>query len=423
MKIFLLLLTLHLLLFGSYEQALAFYEKGEYKKAVTEAKASTSEYANPQLHLLWAKAAQALKQDNEAIAAYERVIILDENNIQAKIALLKLYAQTSREELAQELYEELQSNPLTPKQKKLLSSAYTPETSCVDSRASLGIGYDTNINVSPSSNILNDYYGGTNSAEQATLFAQLNAALSYTNELSGKGAWYAKGALGFYGQNNFDAHYYDLYVPSLSGGIGYNAQNYKAYIPLQYSRVYYLEKDLLQEIALRPKLNLTLSQTVMLYLHASYKQRKYMQSEDSYKDDSSFGGGIGGVYVFSQNYIYLDASYESYSANESRTLSYLDKDILTLYVALNYALTSKLKTNLSYKYRASLYTDKALRSDATLSTSERADRYSKTALKLSYELTKNYKLYVSNRYIQNESNHALAKYTKNITMLGITLHY
>ncbi len=424
MKIFVFLLALHALVFASYEKATEFYKNAQYDQAIEEAKASTSEYANPKLHLLWAKSALSLGHLNEAIAAYERVIILDENNTDAKIELLKLYTQTSRDELAKNLYDELLNTSLTSKQKNMIESIYKKNLSSIDSRISLALGYDTNINVSPGSSVIDDYLGSAgNSGEETTLFTRLNGNVNYTNELEDDGGWYFKSDLNLYAQNNFDAHLYDLYIGSLGAGIGYSGSDYNLYLPVGYTRLYYLDKDFLQEISLKPRISMMFSKSLIFNANASYKKRNYVQSEDTYRDDSSFGGGVGLVYLISKNYIYFNTSYESYTADTSATLSYLDKDVITLDLIFNYALTSALKTKLSYRYKDAQYSDYAITSATTLSSSKREDTYNKLGISFLYEFSKNYEIYLSNDYIKNDSNYVLAQYSKNITMFGIHLKY
>ncbi len=424
MKIFVFLLTLYTLVFASYEKAAEFYENALYDQAIEEAKASTSEYTNPELHLLWAKSALSLGHLNEAIAAYERVIILDENNTDAKIELLKLYTQTSRNELAQILYDELLNTSLTAKQKNMIQSIYKKNLSSVDSKISLALGYDTNINVSPTSSVIDDYLGSTGSSgEESTLFTRLNGNVNYTNELEDNGEYYFKSDLNLYAQNNFDAHLYDLYIGSLSAGIGFSKSNFNLYLPLGYTRLYYLDKDFLQEISLKPKISMMFSKNLIFNLNASYKKRNYVQAEDTYRDDSSLSGALGLVYLLAKNYIYFNASYESYTADTSATLSYLDKDIITLDLILNYTLTPALKTKVSYRYRDAQYSDYAITSATTLSSSKREDTYNKVGLSFVYSFSKNYEIYLSNDYIKNDSNYVLAQYSKNITMFGIHLKY
>ncbi len=424
LKVILFLLTFNVLVFGSYKQAFTYYIYKQYEKAILEAKSSTSEYSNPKLHLIWAKSAQALHLTNDAIAAYERVAILDEKNIEAKLKLLELYVQTSRTELAEELYRELEQTKLSPREEKLLHMIYKVDLSSLKSRASFAIGYDTNINVSPGSSALDDYLQSTGSeGEKTTLFGRFNGGINYHNDLKEKGTWFVKSHFNIYAQNNIDAHFYDLYVGTLGFSPGYKGKKYTISTALNYNRIYYLEKDFLQELSFSPRYSILLNTKTIAKLDLKYKKRNYIQKEDQDRDDSSLTGSIGIVYLFKKNYIYLNSTFESYTPDTPHTLSYLDKDIFTLNFILNYVWTPHIKTKLLYKYRQTYYEDKAIVNTTTISNTKRSDTYNRIGITLTYNMTKHSDFFFSNNYIVNSSNYVLAEYTKNVTMFGINLKY
>ena len=178
MKLIIILLTFSLSLFASLADTQTYYNAGEYEKAIGEAKSSVSEYANPNLHLFWAKSAEKLGRDDEAMSAYERVEILDENNIDARVALVKLYKRTGRDALALSASKELQNYQLTPEQRTTLQNLRGTSTHSINAFATLGIGYDTNINIAPDE--LGSVVGAADSI--VTMFSRLSASLSYINE-------------------------------------------------------------------------------------------------------------------------------------------------------------------------------------------------------------------------------------------------
>ena len=95
MKILIILTLLSILANADYEIANKYYDAKKYQKAIDELKSSTVEYSNPKLHLLWAKSAEMLGNKKEAMSAYERVNILDSNATESRIALLKIYKNSS----------------------------------------------------------------------------------------------------------------------------------------------------------------------------------------------------------------------------------------------------------------------------------------------------------------------------------------
>jgi len=423
MKLIILLITLSSLAFASYENSEQFYKNGEYQKAINEAKSSFSEYSNPKLHLLWAKSAEALGHTGEAMSAYERVVMLDESDTESRVALVKIYKKSSRDDLAKEMSKELQNYQLTPAQRSSLDLLQGGSIDSFKAKATLGVGYDSNINVSATGSDLDGYYQTTGiSGEKSTLFSRLNGSLSYINELQEKGGWYVRGDARIYYQNNSDAHFYDMFVGSLEAGVGYAEDGYTLYMPIGYDRVNYLDVDLLSQVRVAPKVNITLNKNYILNINAKYASRSY--SKEVYKGmgDTSYGVGAGFYYLFDKNYAYMTANYASYSSSQTIHNAYIDKNMLTLSLGVNYTLSSWLVARLDYRYRKGSY-DETIAINNPTETTDRADDYNQIELKLSHYFADNYELFISDRYAKNSSNYVPAEYKKNILMFGISANY
>ena len=406
---------LTVLLHASYKQAQSYYDNKEYAKALQEAKASTDEYSNPKLHLVWAKSAEALGMSNEAMSAYECVALLDKEDTEAKVALLKIYTKTDRDNLANDLSDDLHNYSLSPEQRnslKLLRNQNS-DSGSVKADARLSIGYDSNINVSADANTLNDYDPFTShTGEVSTLFTRVNGSISYVKKLENSGGWYSRGDVKFYYQNNSDASFYNMFVGSLRAGVGYVGSNYTLYLPLEYTYIHYLEVSLLTQISIHPKANISLSKDLILNLNAKYSSRDYSESKYRGMNDSSYGGGVGFYYLFSKNYLYTTLLYEHFNSSEDVHLLYIDKSMLTFTTGVNYEISPWLVGKLDYRYRRGEYKDRS-----------RDDNYNQVTLKLSHFFTKNYELFISGRYGKNSSNYIPAKYTKNIAMFGLRANY
>jgi len=423
MRIIILLTALSIFAFADYTTVLKLYSSQHYQKAINEAKSSFNEYSNPKLHLLWAKSAEALGHTGEAMSAYERVVMLDEADIESRVALVKIYKKSSRDDLAKEMSKELQNYQLTPAQRTSLDLLKGRSIDSFKARATLGVGYDSNINVSATGSDLDGYYQTTGiSGEKSTLFSRLNGSLSYINELQEKGGWYARGDARIYYQNNSDAHLYDMFVGSLEAGVGYAGEGYTLYVPIGYDRVNYLDVNLLSQVRVAPKINITLNRNYILNLNAKYASRTY--SKEIYKGmgDTSYGVGAGLYYLFDKNYAYVMADYSKYSSSQTIHNAYIDKNMLTLSLGVNYTLNSWLVARLDYRYRKGSY-DESIAVNNPIVTTGRADDYNQIELKLSHYFADNYELFISDRYAKNSSNYVPAEYKKNILMFGISANY
>jgi len=423
MKIITLLLSSTILLNASYEKLENYYESHQYQKAINEAKASKSEYSNPKLHLLWAKSAEALGKTKEAMAAYERVAILDEEDSESRVSLLSIYHETSRDELADDMSTALDSYQLTPQQRNSLGLLVQKDINTLKVQVSASVGYDTNINVSASLDDLAAYYPTvTNQGELSSLFARVLGSVSYVNELGDKGGWYLRGDLNLYYQNNFDASYYNLFDGGVSAGVGCAGSSYTLYLPVSYDHVNYLEVSLLDQVSLAPTLNMKLTNTLIISVNANYTLRTYSEAVYEGMGDTSLGGRLGHYYLFDKDYVYANIKFENFTSSEKVHYAFIDKQMMTFSLGTNLNLTQWLTLRADYRYRKGEYSDASDFRTANVSE-KRSDDYNQIELKFSHYFNGTMELYISNRYINNSSNYIPAQYSKNITMLGLSLNY
>ncbi len=422
-KLLKLILLANISLLADITQLQTHYDNAEYEKVIQEAKASTGEYSNPRLHLLWAKSAEALGRDEEAMSAYERVTILDDTNVEAKLALMKIYRDTQRDDLAKETGAELQNYQLTPAQRASLGLLKDSDLGSLKAEIALSLGYDSNINVNPGSGALDDYYGLTTSEGKiSTMFFRATGGLSYIHELQEKGGWYARGDVRAYYQENSQAYLYNLFLGSVEAGAGYGGEGYTFYLPISYDRVNYLQKDMLQQISFNPRANILISSEFIVSLNLKYTQRGYLETVDEARDDTAVGGGFGFYYLFDQDFVYFNAKYEQYSADNSTALKYIDKDMLTASMGLNYNIAPWLVGRVDYRFRQGSYDDN-IGTQATPNSDKRSDDYHQVEVKFSHYLKNNFELYISDRYAKNSSNYVPAEYSKNVVMFGFGLSY
>ncbi len=412
MKILIFLLTISIALSADYKIALSYYANEEYQKSINELKASTSEYSNPKVHLLWAKSAEVLGKTTQAMNAYERVVMLDNNNTEAKLALFKIYKESSRTVLAKELKEELKDIQLTSEQKRSLELSIQIE-SLYKADATLSIGYDTNINMSANLSDLNEYYKVISSDNKrlSTLFAKFNGVVNYYNELDEKGGFYLKADLKLNYQNNFDASRFNIFVGTGELGIGYSKDLYSFYLPISYDRIHYLENDLLFQVGVKPKLRVRIDENFIMNVQAKYSMKKYNEKIYTMMDDSSIGLGLGGYYLFDKNFTYFFIDYDTFSASKTAHSSFINKDILALTLGIKYSFADWLSSKVEYRYKNISYEE------------NREDKYNSIELKLSHSFKDDFEVFLSNRYIQNFSDYIPAKYNKNIAIFGISATY
>lgn len=386
------------------------YQEKRYAEVLAHAKELKGEYANAALHLLWAKSAQALGKEEEAISAYERVLLLDPENKNAGAELYKLYTKTSRHELASELATSLH---LPQKDQKNLSF--------VSAKAGVEVGYDTNVNMSATASDLNDYFGFySGEGEKDSLFSRFNGGLLYRDDLGTKGGWFAQGELQLTYQNNKDAHRYDMLYTALGGGLGYRFDRSRVYVPIYFEKLHYLDTDLYTQIKLEPKFGFYATNKLFVDINLLYTNRDFTPSQYRSMDHKSYGFGSTLYYSFEKNYLYASFEYEDFHPSQNAPRRYVDKKNMRASLGLHYGLSSSLALWSEYRVKKGLYEDAA---GYALGASNREDSMHQIDMKLTYALEENIGLYLAGKYLENNSDYVVAEYEKSVGMCGVSLSY
>jgi len=417
-----LLLSCSALLLADVSEAQKLYNQKRYAGAIAQAKASTADYANPQLHLIWARSARALGRNLEAMSAYERVAMIDPNNMEAKKELIKVYLALGKPKFAIEIGEELTAKNIKFEEIQVIQEVSSKwKIGRLKSNFSLGVGYDSNVNVhNDSQSDLDGYWGTTeHSNKLSSMFYQATAKIDYFNEFSNK--FYLKASLnGYYKMVSEDSDY-SVYLNTFKAGVGYyQSGKYNFYMPLSYSALHYLGEDLLRISSINPQVDYMINEKLIASVNGKLEKRAFQVNPE--RDDKSFAIGGTLYYKFDKNYLYLDSEYQNYSSDSDNYQDFSDKSAITLVAGVGYTFSKGIKATASYKVRFTDYDDD-IGTILDPSTETRSDTYHQINLKVSKKIRENMKLFVENEYALNDSNYIPADYSKNSLMVGINITY
>ena len=353
--------------------------------------------------------------NNLAQAAYERVLIEDENNIEAQLQLAALYKSREMDEQSNAILVSLHNEQLTPEQRTTLASLKRMEDASLHqfrARAGIYLGYDSNINISP----ISDTAIG---APVATLFSRYKADLSYLYDLDTIGGWFLRSDANLYYQNNTSEHNYDALYGRLYAGGGYRGERYSLYIPLFYDRLNYLDRDLLQQTGIRPDLNIQLSNTFVLNINGNYSTRHYLNSFDQDRNDNILSSESGLYWLEDTNIAFVKARFENYSAKHSDPRPFTDKTLYYATIGGIYSIPSIFDLRMRYQYR---YSDFAY-IETPRGSGKREDHNHDFKIALERNVLTHIRLQTQYRFITNQSNYNLAEYSKNEILLGLVYNY
>ena len=401
MKITILFYLFTLGLYANYNTMLSEYQKSHYKKVIQEAKHSSKEYSNPKLHLLWAKSELSLGNKNQAMSAFERVLILEEDNKEAKKALKQLYKGTLLN---------------TNKRKNI-------QRESLNFNLNVAGGINSNININPSSEEMNEYYDidyAQNPIE--TNFIKINASIEHTYHFEKNRQWFTKSSLTIFNQENFHAHKYDLFNATGNIGIGYKTNNFRLFIPISYDNLHYYGTHLMNRYSFSPTISIPILNNTLLNFNTSYINRDFKMIAYNNYDAKSFSLGSEISTTINQGFFHIGIKYENRQASKESATKFIRADFINTNISFIYPLNTHLILNVNYLFRKGFYPEN-IATFLTPNKQKRVDNFHYTSFKFSYEYTRKISFYIKEIYSQNNTNFTPTQYKRNVISIGIDIHY
>jgi len=387
------------------------YDQQKYRDVIVQAKKAKGDYTKPKLHLIWARSAKALGKNVEAMSAYERVLIFQPNNEEAKKELTALYRVLGKKKLLQELMGSTTSSEQKSEEK---SHPYW------DAKLTLATGYDTNVNVQNQVENLDLFYGTSDHSNKiGSSFVLAQMHLHYTKKF----------ATHFYLTSSLDGYYkmlakesdYSIYLNTFKAEAGYYKGDLNVHIPLYYTALHYLGEDYMRVTSINPQIDYRLGKQWTMSLHTKFEKREFQSNPD--RDDVSATVGSTLFYQWGKNYFLIDAEYQNYTSNSDSYQKFTNKTLFTLVGAMEYRLSSDLKLNGSYRVSWSEFDDDLGTSTTGVEEGQRSDVYNQLNLRLTKAMSKHCSLFIDNEYAINNTKYVPSDYTKNTLMVGINYSY
>ena len=355
---------------------------------------------------------------NLAQASYEQAILENDQDTQAHLKLSNLYKNMQMPREANAVLADVDKAVLSPAQRTSLETFKKSKEVSLNTfkiRASLGLGYDSNININPNDTVIRDFNATTLEGSSSTLFTRARADMSYIYDIGGNGGFFLRSDANLYYQNNFDASFYNITYGRLYAGGGYKTGDLTFYIPIFYDRLHYLDADMLEESGVRPDLTYALSDTLYLNLHANYTKRHYFRAIDAQRDDEMMSGG-GGIYWLKDGlFVYLKGRYENYTGTKTPVDIFTDRVFIYGSMGGIYTLDNIADFILDYQYRNSNF--------AEVQDLKRHDNMHNIKVALERELFYGLRANLSYHYINNSSSYDLATYDKHESILSLVYNY
>jgi len=374
--------------------------------------------SNPEaFNLAWARCEKSLGNDEASISAYERVLLYNPNNIEAIFALVPLYKKIGMDREIKSVFADIDETTLTLAQKKELSSLKGEQSMGIATTisASIDYGYDTNLNYNVFTQ--NSILPVASRQESSFYTLHLKGGASYNFESDS--SYSLQTNLELYKKDNKEGSYFDLSYAKLDMGVGYNTQTLSIYLPIVYSRVNYLDRDLYQQLGVAPKFTMQIDSGLLLNLGVQYTKREYINTTDKGADDTLIDASIGLYRFFGDSFIYAQFDYGTNKADSSIPSTFTEYDFFHIFAGINYKL-EEYNANWGVNY---LYSRRDYSDNIVSTTDKRLDEFQQINIYIKKALTSNWDIKLEYSYLNNSSNYALIDYDKQISSISLEYRY
>lgn len=405
-----------------YQEALQTYNKGDFKTAYGFFETLSLENPeNPEYNFLLGRSALELKMYDEALTAFDRVLMLNPTHTRTRLELARLYFETKQlEQASHELDLVLKEN--IPQNVRDIATAFKARVDESKSKHRFSValivggGYDSNANndigkkefIIPSFNIP---ISGNEKVSDSNLFATM--VVNHVYDFGDKGGWSLENALVGYNKLNVDLTNNNLNLFSLSTSPVYTYEKYRFSMPLNYDRVYLDGKGYMYNLSASLKGAYMLDETSQLEAGYLFKRGFYDKDDAQDVKGSTFFGSYKKAFGEEEPILLsLSTSYsDNAEVNSGRT------DVASTgnsySIELSKSFKNGLRTSLSYTYSITDFE----KVDVLYGT-KRSDDRDEYEFGLGYTLKENMLLNASVTYAKNSSNHDPFNYDKVTALLS-----
>jgi len=281
-------LQLHADINAEYQEAIESYKKKEFSKSYTLfSKLYLSKLSDAKLNFYLGRSAYEVGEYEVALAAFERVAILDSGNLRNQLEMARTYFMLGMYADAQNSFESVLANPNIPQNVRTNIELYLAKVTKVQEKSftyvSLDLDwlYDSNVNYGSLDSEYNINAGGSSlkvsSEKREDSAVTVGAALNNIYDFGDKGGFALKNSLDIYAKTYFKEHDYDVgyvaYVPELL----YKDIKSRYSIGAVIDRLYLGSKSYMQSVGVVPKLEYLHTTTLRSICKVKLQQKFFLE--------------------------------------------------------------------------------------------------------------------------------------------------
>jgi tetratricopeptide (TPR) repeat protein len=405
-----------------YKMALQEYKKSNFASSYEKfSKLYLTNLSDVNLNFYLGRSAYESGHYEMALAAFERVEMLDPSNLSNKLEMARTYFMLKMYEDAQFAFTEVLKNPNIPQNVRTNIELYLSKVSKVQEKSftyasvNLDYVYDSNVNYGSLDSDYNIYVNiPVHTETLADSAGQLYGDVTNIYDIGNKNGFAIKNRLvglvkDYLTENDYDTMYVS-YMPSLL----YKQTNYLLEFGVGVDDLMFGTENYLQSYSVMPRLEYAHTTTLRSIGYFKYQMKSFQRDQDKVLDANHFELSYGLQKILSpHSYIQgtLIGINEAKTQGTNPLVDYIESRVN---VAYGNQFTSTYGMDVFAEYRKRDYSDKNLPFDSV-----RADNAGTVAVNLNAKVWQTLSVHLKGMYTKVESNQAKYSYEKQTVTLGL----
>jgi tetratricopeptide (TPR) repeat protein len=408
---------------NNYNTALEYFKQKDYKKALALFDKLVDKYPeNEKINFYYGRSAFELKNYEFAFSAYDRILISNPTNHRVRLEYARtLFMMKSYKEAKKE-FEAVLASPI-PKVvrsniEKFIQAIEDKEKNYILNKVAIfGFGWDDNINNNTDehvNNIIPSLNNNVNKISDSNFKAILVGNLIVPNKTNNHISWESTGIA--YMQEQRHYHDNDIFLISLTSGIGYTNQKYKNLTSVTYDHIWVGGDQTLYIYGLAHSIKYNIYKKHLLAINIKYKKKKWIQQTNRDKNSNIKELSLNYTLPIENTKDKVDF-FTSYIAERKKNGTRVDvsKDTKKYKVSYSKNLFETYDINFAYQFEKNIYKE-----ESTLAP-KRDDDTRTATLGVTKKLDKTKTIAVEYNNIDNKSNNNTYTYKKQSVNLNYTL--
>jgi len=408
-----------------YQSALKLFKAKEYKKALALFGKLMDKYPqNEKINFYYGRSAFELKKYEFAFAAYDRILIANPTNQRVRLEYARTLFMMGSYKEAKKEFKTVLATPI-PKNvrknvEKFLAIIKAKKKSYILNKVAIfGLGWEDNINNSTykyANNIIPKLTNTNTNKKSDTNFKTIVVGnLIVPNKSNNHISWESTGVLYLQKQRHYRAN--DIFLASLTSGMGYTNKKYKNLASLTYNDILVGGKPTLYTYGLLDTLKYAIYKKQLLTLNIKYTKKKWTKKVNTNRNSAIKELSLNYLLPIknSKDKLNLFTSYIT-ERKDGGTRTDVSKDTKQYKISYTKNLLKRYDVTLGCQYEKNQY-----KVPLSSTIAPRDDTTKTATVGVSKQLSKTKTIAIKYNNIDNKSNNNAYSYKKQSVNLSYTL--